>query len=422
MNMEQTSMGAGNEGRRKPKRVCVVNSHPIQYFAPLYAFLNTDPDIDVEVLYLSDCSVRGEIDAGFGQTVKWDIDLLDGYPSRFAGKNARTVVPGGFFSLIAPSLFGEIRRGKYDAVLIHGYAHAANLIALAAAKSAGIPVWMRTETHEGLSRDKTQSFFLRQIKKAIFRICDRFLAIGTLNLHYYLSMGVPQARISLVPYAVDNQRFAWAARMDIEQRTDIRCAFGIRGDKSALLFASKFIERKKPHHVIRAAGELSTEGLDFDLVMAGSGEMEGELRELAAKWPALRVVFPGFVNQRDMPNLLGAADGFVFPTTEEPWGLIVNEAMAAGSPVIVGREAGCVPDLVHHGQNGFVVDPDDMNALKDAMRVLITDRQARARMSSSSVEIAGRWSYSECHDGWRDALGLAKRSGNAAFPASRDGE
>src|SRR5215475_8347089 len=70
-------------------RIAVINSHPIQYFAPLYAYLNAATDLDVTALYLSDVSIRGGRDVGFGQDVKWDLDLLAGYRSLFLGDAAR---------------------------------------------------------------------------------------------------------------------------------------------------------------------------------------------------------------------------------------------------------------------------------------------------------------------------------------------
>src|SRR5215468_12403160 len=86
-------------------RIAVLNSHPIQYFAPLYAYLNAAPDLDVTALYLSDFSIRGGRDVGFGQDVKWDLDLLAGYRSVFLGGAARRREPGGFWSLIAPQVW-----------------------------------------------------------------------------------------------------------------------------------------------------------------------------------------------------------------------------------------------------------------------------------------------------------------------------
>src|SRR5438477_10613732 len=82
-------------------RIAVLSSHPIQYFAPLYAYLNAAPDLDVTALYLSDVSLRGGRGAGFGQAVAWDVDLLAGYRSVFLGEGAHQREPGGFWSLVA---------------------------------------------------------------------------------------------------------------------------------------------------------------------------------------------------------------------------------------------------------------------------------------------------------------------------------
>src|ERR1700752_1078065 len=134
----------------KVTRIAILNSHPIQYFAPLYAYLNAAPDLDLTALYLSDVSIRGGKDTEFGRDVKWDIDLLAGYDSVFLGEAAQIREPAGFWSLIAPQVWREVRSGRYDALWVHGHNYAANLIGLVAAKSAGLPVMMRGDTHLGL--------------------------------------------------------------------------------------------------------------------------------------------------------------------------------------------------------------------------------------------------------------------------------
>src|SRR5918993_266864 len=99
-------------------RLAIVNSHPIQYFAPLYAFLNRDPALDITALYCSDFSLRGAIDPGFKQAVKWDVDLVSGYRSVFLGKAAKKRTPRGFWSLICPQAWSQIRSGRYDVILL----------------------------------------------------------------------------------------------------------------------------------------------------------------------------------------------------------------------------------------------------------------------------------------------------------------
>src|SRR5688572_21488626 len=138
----------------RPLRLAVVNSHPIQYFAPLYAYLNRDGAIETTALYCSDFSLRGAVDPGFEQAVTWDVDLLSGYRHVFLGKRATSRSPAGFWSLICPEVWKEIRGGEYDAVLLHGYNYAVNLLALVAAKSKGLPVFMRSETHLRLRRTR----------------------------------------------------------------------------------------------------------------------------------------------------------------------------------------------------------------------------------------------------------------------------
>jgi len=118
----------------RPFRLAVVNSHPIQYFAPLYAYLNRDPELEVTALYCSDFSLRGGVDPGFKQVVTWDVDLLEGDRHVFLGERAKRRSIGGFWSLVRPEVWGEIRSGRYDAVWLHGYGYAAYVLASLAAK------------------------------------------------------------------------------------------------------------------------------------------------------------------------------------------------------------------------------------------------------------------------------------------------
>ena len=383
-----------------PCRVAVLNSHPIQYFAPLYAHLNRDPELDVTALYCSDISLRGGMDPGFGQAVKWDVDLLDGYRSVFLGEHARQRVPGGFWSLVCPEVWSEVRSGRYDAVWLHGYAYAADLIALVAARTRGLPVFYRSETHLGLTRSGWKRRLRDRVLTIGARYIDRFLAIGTANRNYYRSLGVPEQRIVDVPYTVDNDRFIAAAQLSDAGRVAVRRRFGLTPDRPVILFASKFIERKHPDTVVKAIAQLRDEGVDASLLFIGSGEMEAALRSLVLQYNLSdRVSFGGFVNQAELPGVYGASDNFVLPADNEPWGLIVTEVMCAGLPVIVSSEVGCVPDLVHDGRNGLLMTAGDDASLTVALRRLLRDDEARVAMGQQSLEMIRGWSYEKCRLG-----------------------
>ena len=385
---------------RKPFRVAVLNSHPIQYFAPLYAYLNRDQALEVTALYCSDISLRGGMDPGFGQAVTWDVDLLAGYPSIFLGPNARQRVPGGFWSLVCPEVWAEVRSGRYDAVWLHGYAYAADLIALVAARSRGLPVFYRSETHLGLRR----SGWKRRTRDAVLsfaaRFIDRFLAIGTANRDYYRALGVPAPKIFDVPYTVDNERFIAAARLSDDERAAVRQRFGLPPDRPVVLFASKLLARKHPDDVVRAIARLRDEGVMASLLFIGAGEREASLRSLVVEYNLTGLVsFGGFVNQSELPKVYAASDVFVLPAENEPWGLIVNEVMCAGMPVIVASEVGCVPDLVHDGRNGLLVQAGDVASLTAALRRLLVDDRERVAMGQKGLEMIRDWSYERCRRG-----------------------
>lgn len=402
---------AQNLDAPKPTRIAVLNSHPIQYFAPLYGYLDALPDFEVTALYLSDFSIRGGRDADFAREVKWDVDLLVGHRSLFLGDRARMREPRGFWSMVAPQIWGELRSARYDVLWLHGHNYVANLIALAAAKSAGLGVLMRGETHLGLPRSGVKSALRRPIMGALYGLCDRVLPIGSANAAFYRAMGVPDSKIFLVPYAVDNDRFLKAANLTGRQKAEVRHRYGVATDRPAILYAAKFTRRKRPIDLLDAALLLkSKSSCPFTLVMAGSGELERELRTFCIEHSLGEVVFPGFINQSELPSLYASSDVFVLPSEHEPWGLTVNEAMCAGLPIVVSREVGCVPDLVENGVNGYTPEAGDIDALAGALLRLIQDEKLRRQQGRASLARILHWGYRECADGLRAALASLNRA------------
>jgi glycosyltransferase involved in cell wall biosynthesis len=410
-------------GTRERTRIAVLNSHPIQYFAPLYAYLNAAPDLDLTALYLSDFSIRGGRDVGFGQDVKWDLDLLAGYRSVFLGDAARTREPGGFWSLVAPQVWNELRSGRYDVLWLHGHNYAANHIALLAAKTAGLPVMMRGETHLGLPCSRIKSILRRPVMGALYGCCDRLLAIGSANAAYYRAMGVPDKKIFIVPYSVDNDRFVKSASLTAEQRAEVRKRYNVPTGRPSVLYAAKFTLRKRPFDLLEAARQLKMKlHRPFTVVMAGSGELEKRVRAFCAEHALDNVVFTDFVNQSELPGLYGASDIFVLPSENEPWGLGVNEAMCASLPVVVSREIGCVADLVRDGVNGYTPSAGDVAGLASALERLIEDEGLRRRQGRESLARIRQWGYQQCLEGIRWALVDLELHGPRANPALQTNE
>jgi glycosyltransferase involved in cell wall biosynthesis len=385
-------------------RIAFVNTHPIQYFAPLYAYLNQTAEFAVTALYLSDFSIRGSVDRAFGHPLKWDIDLLSGYDVRFVKGASVRNEPTGFFSIIAPQIWHEVNHGGFDALIVHGHTPAAALIAVAAARWAGLPVFTRGETHLGLNRPSLKRLARKPLMRAFYRRLSGALAIGSANAAFYRAMGMPEDRIFSMPYTIDNVRFTEGSRLSEVQRKQVRAALGVTNDDPIVLYAGKLQARKHPDDVLRAAARLRDRGLRFHVVMVGSGEMTAALVNLAGRFGLDNVHFHGFANQSTLPEIYGASDVFVLPSENEPWGLVVNEAMCAGLPIVASAEIGCAADLIQAGVNGQTFATGDVEGLASALHLMFADAGTRRRMGLASSQIISRWSYAECASGLRTAL------------------
>lgn len=404
-------LALGSQESEPEYRIAFVNTHPIQYFAPLYAYLTRFCGLNTSALYLSDFSLRGGRDTGFGREVTWDVDLLQGYAAKFVGgrKRASRRQIGGFFSMVAPQLWNEIQQGNYDAVIIHGHNLAAHHIAQAACLASGTPVFTRGETHLNLKRTAWRQILRKPLLKAHYFGFDGFLAIGSANADYYRSMGISDDRIFIVPYTVDNDRFIAAGDTARNNRANIRAQLGMDPVLPAILYASKFDQRKRPDDLLEAYKKLRLEGLQAQLVLVGTGQLEEKLKQRVAHEGIPNVVFPGFINQAALPGVYTACDVFVLPSSNEPWGLVVNEAMCAGLPIVLAKEIGCEADLVSDGVNGAIFTAGDVAGLMTALRPLLNNPEMRASQGEASRARIKAWSYAECGLGIRTAIKAARR-------------
>lgn len=384
-------------------RVGFLASHPIQYNTPLLAYLSGADDIDAVGLFLTDFSMRGAVDRQFGRVVQWDIDLLDGYEHHFVGPSWTTDVPGGFLSLRGTGLRETLPRLKLDALVVNGHNHLASIRAVNTAWRMGLPVLYRSDSNRLLYGDGLRERVRNRVLAPLFSRVAGFLACGRRNHEYYRWMGIPEERIFPFPFAVDNVRLRRAAQQGKADRGSIRRALGLAPDVPVVVFASKLMGRKRAGDVIAAAQQLAAQGTALQVLIIGTGEEEERLRQQADAG-AVPVIFGGFRNQSELPGLLAASDIFVLPSENEPFGLVVNEAMCAGLPIVCSRGVGAAADLVRHGENGFQFEAADIAALAQALSPLLASAELRASMGAASERIINHWSYAEDLDGLRQAL------------------
>ena len=343
-------------------RVGVLISHPIQYYTPIFRELAGL--CDLTVFFAHRQTAEQQAQAGFGVAFDWDIDLVSGYRSKFLENVSRQPSTDRFSGCDTPGIAREIVEGSFDAFVVPGWGFRSYMQAVKACRRARVPVFVRGDSQLIGPRN-----VLLRIAKAIafsrlLRRFDGFLYVGQRSREYLLHYGAPANRLFFSPHCVDNASFG-AASNSARQLVG-----GVPRMNKRLLFVGKLLERKRPFDVLRAAA-LLRERLPVEVAFAGSGELEGELRDLARAL-GVPAVFHGFVNQSEMPAVYAAADVMVLPSDGlETWGLAVNEAMACGLPAVVSDAVGCGPDLVEQGVTGAVFPVGQIALLASAVETAI---------------------------------------------------
>lgn len=374
-------------------RVAHLVSHPIQYFAPLYRELARRPEIDLTVYFFSDATARRYFDRGFGREVAWDTPLLGGYRHVFVPSACRTPIGGPFWRRRNVDLVRALAVSPPDVVWAHGYAHLTSWLAFGAARLRRTPFLLREEQ----TLLSPRAPWRRAIKAAPLRLLlgsAHGLAIGEANARYLLHYGLAAERLFRAPYCVDNDFFTRQAAELSGLRDDLRASFGITDGAPVILFVGKF-EPTKNLGVLLEAFDRAVREKSAWLLLVGDGPLAEEIRRRGHG----RVLMPGFLNQSDLGRAYAAADALVLPSASETWGLVVNEAMNFGLPVVVSDRVGCAQDLVEPGSNGFVFPHDDPEALADVLRLLIDDGELRRRFGETSRAIVSRYSIEACADG-----------------------
>ncbi len=392
---------AGSNRTTTRFRLAIVASHVIQYQGPLFQRLAACPEIDLTVFYCSDQGLSTYLDRGFGKKIAWDVPLLDGYQFEFVPNRSPFPDPSRPAGLMNPGLIRRIRHGGFDAVWVHGWANLSAWIAMIAAFSARVPVLMRGETNLIQVVPGWKRPLKRLLLKNLFGCVAGFLAVGRYNREFYQDFGVENERIFLVPYAVNNQLFLAQANRHLGRKADLRRQLSLPADAVTILFSGKLIPQKSPMDVLLAVERLPNRE-QFSLVYLGDGPLRAQLEARARALGMKNVVFAGFQNQTLLGGYFAAADIFVLPSRFERWGLVVNEAMCFGLPVVVSDQVGAAGDLVQ--DNGLVYPAGDINALTGCLARLAGDEELRRSMGQASRAKIEQWSYEEDCQGVLQAL------------------
>jgi len=237
------------------------------------------------------------------------------------------------------------------------------------AKKLGIKTILRVETNLN-----SKIFFIKKLLKfflltIFFKFIDYFIYIGKLNKEFYIKHRVPPKKLFYAPYFVDNSFF------DKENfdKNKLKKKYNLNY-KKIVLFVGKFIERKKPINFLNIAKKFKKKK-NIHFLMIGSGVLIDKCKFYLKKNNLNNVSIIGFQNQKQLREYYLISDVLILPSEYETWGLVINEAMASGMPVISTNQCGGTVDLVKNNNTGFSYDKNDSKTLFNRLNILLKNDQ-----------------------------------------------
>ena len=409
--------GASGASPVAKARLAIFTSHPIQYQAPYFRALADAPDVEPTVFFGSAHGSVAAHDRGFGTSVKWDTPLLEGYRHVMLQNAAVRPDVSRFLGVRLGRGSGIPDLASFDACLVFGWHTLAHLQAIRAAIGARVPLLLRGESTLARRPRDARRAQLRaalwlpvreRLYRRVFAQVAAFLATGTRNAEFYRHFRVPADRIYWAPYCVDNSHFALSSKARLAARFEVRASLGLADSTLVFICAAKLIEQKRPLDVLAAFARCPAAIRERShLVFVGDGALREAVARAATELGVrARVTITGFVNQSAMPAWYAAGDALILASdTMETWGLVVNEAMAAGLPVVVSDAVGCAPDLVEQGENGLIFPLGDVDALAACMaRVAALDERERAEWGACSRRRVADFSIDQLVTATRTAM------------------
>jgi glycosyltransferase involved in cell wall biosynthesis len=355
-----------------PKLV-IVTEIIAPYRIPVFNALALRREIELYVIFLSENDPTLRQWQVYKDEIRFQYEVLPSWRRRLGKYNV----------LINRGMLSALNRILPDAVLCGGYNYLASWEAAYWARAHRIPLLLWSES---TALDRRRGHLLVEFTKARFLgLCRAFVVPGKSSLRYLKDLGIANERVFTAPNAVDTDLFSSLAEEARRCDTQVRVRHSL--PLRYFLYVGRLVRVKGVFELLEAYAQLSAQiRSEVGLVFVGDGVDRAELMEYASRAAPGTIQFPGFVHREGLPEFYGLADALIFPTRSDTWGLVVNEAMSCGLPVIATSVAGCVPDLVQDGWNGFVVPPGESSQLAAAMSRLASDSELRREMGARSRE------------------------------------
>jgi glycosyltransferase involved in cell wall biosynthesis len=309
---------------------------------------------------------------------------------------------------VAGRVHAVLSEADPEVVGIPGWSHPGALAALLWCLQKGRRAVLMSDSGQ---HDEVRRHAREAVKRCVVRLFGGAIVAGAPHAEYACALGLPSDTVFDGYDVVDNAHFERGARQARDGASRARCRLGL--PERFFLASGRFVAKKNLPRLLEAYGDYRRRaGADaWHLVLLGDGALRPALeRRIARPDLAGAVILAGFEQYDELPAYYGLAGAFVHASTTEQWGLVVNEAMACGLPVIVSKRCGCAQDLVADGVNGFAFDPHDVGALAGLLRRVATMTEAQRRaMGRAGRRRIARWGPGRFADGLMRAVDVALR-------------
>jgi glycosyltransferase involved in cell wall biosynthesis len=366
--------------------VAILAPVPVPYREPLFAALAARGRIDPRVIYLSGAQ------PGWDQRPEW-FHARGGYRSEVLRAWQRPR-PGRSPLMLARGIGAALRRAEPQCVVSWEYGPA-TWQSLAWCRRRGLPLVIFSElTHWS---DPELSAVQRRIHRAIAPRASGFVVASSLGIARLERMGVDPARAEVSLQSADLEPL-----LTIERRKR-------RGGRVRVLNVGRLVRDKNLAMLLAAFADAGLAPGEAELVLAGSGPLESELRALARRL-GVPARFTGFVAPAELPAVYAEADVLTLVSTYEPFGVTMREGAAAGLPLLCSRRAGAAGDVAVEGENALLVDPTRRDEIAAALHGLVRDRDLRERLAAGSRAVTARHPLEADVEAWERAVLKAVRS------------
>ena len=280
-----------------------------------------------------------------------------------------------------------IQSYRPDIVNLTGYYDLASLIVLWYCKLKGIKTVLSNESTNG---DHTRNFS-KELFKSLFiiKLFDGFFNFGQQSKEYMLALGAKASQMLVNRNCVDNQLLEEIYNENYQQRVSKQSSLNL--PKHNFIFVGRLIEFKNLFKLLDAF-KIAQKNEDWGLIILGDGELKSTLKQYAQDLEVKNVFFFEGVNWQQVPQYLSLSDVLVLPSFSEPWGLVVNEAMACGLPVAVSNKCGCAAELVKESENGFTFNPENVNEIAETLVKFMDKKLDLVKMGEASKKIIQEYS------------------------------